>query len=63
MAEYEVSGVDRTYGLASKHSVVPKLGVYYERTYLPLILAISSSMHAKVMGLEPRDSTYSRSRT
>ena len=52
LAEYDLAGIDGTYGLATKHSVVLNLGVYHERTFLPLVVAISSSMHGKIMDEE-----------
>ena len=51
-AEYNVSGIDGTYGLATKHAVILNLGVYHERSFLPLLVAISSSVHSKVMDEE-----------
>ena len=47
--QYHISGLDGTYGLSTKHAVILNIGVYHERAFLPLLIAISSSRHSKLM--------------
>ena len=47
--EYNISGLDGTYGLSTKHAVILNIGVYHDRAFLPLLIAISSSRHSKLM--------------
>ena len=49
---YKIGGIDGTYGLATKHAVILNMGVYHERSFIPLLVAISSSVHTKVMDEE-----------
>ena len=49
---HKIGGIDGTYGLATKHAVILNLGVYHERAFIPLLVAISSSVHSKVMDEE-----------
>ena len=47
--QYEVGGVDATYKVSPRQSCVMAFGVYHERAFLPIALAVSSSRTPSVL--------------